>query len=698
MNTVISVFKKIPALGKIFFYFLIFFLALQNLIFFDYCAYRMIFPLIIALFALFTGFPVEVFDKDIQKKHKVSALILSVPIMYIFFFFIVGIRSPFFLIRYYIDGPVRLLIFISVMLADFILAYWIGLVLSFSLYDKFRKRLFGMGAVVAALAFMIILYLPMDSYIANIDNFEFTCVHFIFYYILYFISIVIVLTLVFVRVKDKHYANFYKALLAIMIGSFVQYMFMNRHLPYLGLTDKLMVWDVPVLIINTIIWIAIFVAVFMAPKLLKDKFDKAGNAVSLIILAYHFVSLVLLFVLAPSVVFTSKIQYYFDSTQQFTVSKNDNVIVIVFDAYDNRDMVNLVKSDYHKFDELKDFTVYTNTTSTFDSTVTSVNQFCAGCEFNSSYNLEEWLSSGWDSERTVNFYNSLHEAGYKCDAYNFELTMLEFADGKFDNLVKYDEPIEREVSYFDLNRFYDDFQELALYRSMPYLVKNLVSLAIDRNAFHFYVSYTTNDTSIYSNDGYIASQKYETIDDNVFLFNHLTGVHTPCDYAVEQENCFMIMNNIVKQFKELGIYDNSTIIFMSDHGSHRNDDESIGSSPVFMIKEPGACNENIIMNDAPVSLDDFMGTIAVNVGLDNPEQYGTSVYDFATGDQRERIVYERVYAEDLPMVYSKGHLSYMIRYNAFAKYVIDGKATDIEGINPFEDENVEIIPMKEYFG
>ena len=136
MNSLFSVFRKLPALGKIFFYFLIFYLALQNLIFFDYCAQRMIFPLIIALLALFTGFPVRVFEKKIESKHKIAALILAVPILYIFLYYFVGIRDPFFTAKYYVKGPIKLLIFISVLLADFFLAYWVGLVLSFSLYDK----------------------------------------------------------------------------------------------------------------------------------------------------------------------------------------------------------------------------------------------------------------------------------------------------------------------------------------------------------------------------------------------------------------------------------------------------------------------------------------------------------------------------------------------------------------------------------
>ncbi|MBO7426126.1 MAG: hypothetical protein J6U23_10640 [Clostridiales bacterium] len=704
MNTLISVFRKSPLLGKICFYFLMFFLAVQNLLYFDYTAYRMIFPLIITLFSLFTGFHVSVFKKEITKKHKLIALVLTVPLLYIFFFFFTGTRNPVFLYRERVKSPLSIVVFIFAMLCDLVLAYWLGLILSFAVCEKFKKRIIRLALLFAALGFMLIMYLPMDSYVANIQNFGFTMHNFFYYYIFFYISLVIILPLTFARLKDKHFDLMYKILFATTIGSFIQYMFMNKHLPYLGLTGEKMVWNIPVLLLNTVIWVAIFVAVFMAPKFLKDKYEKVGNAASLIILSYHLISLILVMVFAPADVYSSKILAYFDPSDQFLLSKNNNVIVFVFDAYDNKDMQDLYMADNHRFDRLKDFTFYTNTTSTFDSTITSINSFCGGCDYDKTYTLDEWLDSGWNSENTTSFYNAMHSAGYKCNAYNFDIPIIEYTEGKFDNVVKYDEPQERRVFFFDLNKFYDDFQELALYRAMPYLVKNLVSLAIDRDAFNFYVTYYDNDQSCYYNDEYIENQNYSTVDDNIFMYNHLFGVHEPCDYELEKDACFVIMYRLLENLESMGLYDSSTIIFMSDHGSHRNDAESVGASPIFMIKEANVTHDSIVFNDAPICLSDFIGTVAVNAGLDNPEQYGSSIYDYAEGDYRERVVYERLFDSSLPTVYATGHLSYMIRYNAFTKYVICGKASDLNGINPFESPtndkviDIEIFPMKEYFG
>ena len=697
LDKIFSFLGKYKVVSKILFYLLLVFLAFQNLMFFDYVAYRMAFAIVILLLAFFTAFPFSIFDKPIDKKHKIYALFLAVPLMFIFIFFNIGMRDPVYFIRLYTDNAFNTFKLIASLFCDLILAYWIGLSLSLSLFEKYKDRIIKLALVIGALGFINVMYLPLDSYIANINDFEFTVRNFIFYFVAFYISIVIVFTLSLARLKDKVFNVIYKILLAISVGSLIQYLFMNKHLPYLGLTDKTTVWDVPVLIINTLIWILIFVAVFLLPKLLKKDFDRAGNIISALILAYHFVSLVILLVLAPANAYSIKVQYFFDTKGQYTVSNNENVIVIIFDAYDNR----MAKSDYLSnpglYDGLNDFTMYTNTVSVFDSTVTSVNQFVGGCDFDNTLGLEEWLDSGWESDRTKSFYNSMHDAGYKCNCYNFDLPMVEKGYGKLDNIVKYDEPRELTVGYFDVNKYFDDFEALSFYRTMPYLVKNLISFAFNENTFHFYVVYDEVDRGYYYNQEYINHQKYVTIDDNVMMVNHLNGLHTPCDLEVESKNCFIIMNNLIDQFKELGIYDNSTIIFMSDHGSHRQYVNSDGSSPLFIVKKPNESHDKILLDHSQISLEDFMGTIAVNAGLPDPEKYGTSIYDFEGVTDRVRYTYERVYDSDYPMVYSKGHLPYMIKYNAFAKYVILNDPEEIKGINPFE-EDIEILPMKEYFG
>ena len=698
MSETISYLKKNSFVLKALFLVLALSLSLQGIVYTGITT-RIIFSFALILFAFISGFPFKVLNYKLTKQRYIQGFILSIPVIFILMFLNIGIRTPFYLFKRYSDGLVQTMISIVYILMDLVLSYWIGLSLSFSTDKAYKTKRFKIGLAVAAFFMIHVLYLPMDSYLGNIDDFEFTSLNFIFYFLAFFICAVILGTLALVRLKDKKFDIVYKIFLILDIGSFVQYMFLNKHLPFLDLTGNTMVWDISVLIVNTLIWIFISASVFILPRFLKKYNDKVWNMTSGLIFSYHVVAFILLLVLAPTNAFSIKVQYYFDTSGQYTVSKNDNIIVMIFDAYDNRLMKEKYEKDPEEFDFLKDFTMYTNTTSVFESTIPSVNQFAGGCKFDNEMPLKEWLDTGWNSENTVNFYNAMHDAGYKCNAYNFELPYLENGYGKFDNIIGYDEPQELEVEYFNINKFFDEFEALAFYRSMPYLVKNLISLTFNGESFKFYMYYFEINKSNMQNLEYLAEQDYITTDDNIFMINHLRGVHTPCDVDAESKNCYEIAYNLVAQFKELGIYDDSTIIFMSDHGAHRDRVLSNGSSPIFIVKQPGESHDSIQFNSAPVSLEDFMGTIAVNAGLSDPGQYGTSVYDFKEGDERVRYTYERLYDKRLPVVYTKGYMTYMVKFNAYAKYVVTDTVDDNIGINPLNsDSHIEILPMKEYFG
>lgn len=653
--------------------------------------------MILLIVALITRFPARAFD-DTKDKNPLLALVLSLPILFVTYYYVLGIEKVYYLLVRHKDGFDRLLLAFFLVF-NVMLSYWIAYALIPLKKEVSRKKLIRTFVLFASLFFLYVLYLPVDSFVGNIDNFDFSCKEFIWYYVAFFISVTVITSLAFLKLGKKIQGYVYRSVLALLIASFVQYMFMNKKLPYLDMTSEGSHWGIVTHLINISVWIAIFVLVFLMPKFLKKKFAKVSTVISGLIFAFHLVSLIIVLIMAPAKVYGEKIKYYYDGSEQYQLSTKENVVVVVLDAYDNSDLMAHYNEDPSMFSSLKDFTMYTNTVSRFDSTVTSVNQFAGGCEFNTEYSIKDWLDHGWNSDNTVNFYKAMHDNGYKCNAYNFELPYLEYAYGKFDNIKSYDKPRELKVVQFRVNAFLDDFEKLAIYKCIPYFGKTLLASTFDETTFHFYAWYDESTTMNYYNNEFLENLDYTLTDDKVFLYNHLYGVHEPCDYEVEDARCFEIMDEVIKELKDKGVYDNSTVIFMSDHGKHRSGDETTGSSPIFMIKRTGETGDEISFNAAPISLDDFMGTVALCAGLDDPSQYGTSIYDFDEDSERTRIVYEKWYVPNLPAVFSAGHLSYMSKFNAFVKFEVKSNVSDIKGIDPLKDkEGLEILPMKEYFG
>ncbi len=653
--------------------------------------------MILLIVALITRFPARAFD-DTKDKNPLLALALTLPFLFVTYYYVLGIEKVYYLLVRHKDGFDRLLLAFFLVF-NVMLSYWIAYALIPLKKEISRKKLIRTFVLFASLFFLYVLYLPVDSFVGNIDNFDFSCKEFIWYYVAFFISVTVITSLAFLKLGKKIQGYVYRSVLALLIASFVQYMFMNKKLPYLDMTSEGSHWGIVTHLINISVWIAIFVLVFLMPKFLKKKFAKVSTVISGLIFAFHLVSLIIVLIMAPAKVYGEKIKYYYDGSEQYQLSNKENVVVVVLDAYDNSDLMAHYNEDPSMFSSLKDFTMYTNTVSRFDSTVTSVNQFAGGCEFDTEYSIKDWLDHGWNSDNTVNFYKAMHDNGYKCNAYNFELPYLEYAYGKFDNIKSYDKPRELKVVQFRVNAFLDDFEKLAIYKCIPYFGKTLLATTFDETTFHFYAWYDESTTMNYYNNEFLENLDYTLTDDKVFLYNHLYGVHEPCDYEVEDARCFEIIDEVIKELKDKGVYDNSTVIFMSDHGKHRSGDETIGSSPIFMIKRTGETGDEISFNAAPISLDDFMGTVALCAGLDDPSQYGTSIYDFDEDSERTRIVYEKWYVPDLPAVFSAGHLSYMSKFNAFVKFEVKSNVSDIKGIDPLKDkEGLEILPMKEYFG
>ena len=122
---------------------------------------------------------------------------------------------------------------------------------------------------------------------------------------------------------------------------------------------------------------------------------------------------------------------------------------------------------------------------------------------------------------------------------------------------------------------------------------------------------------------------------------HLRGAHAP--YSADangnynasvgrNENIAGYMHMVddyIQRMKALGLYDDATIIITADHG-----DKGTNMQVVYWIKQAGEHHDSIPVTAAPISHDDFPGTILSLIGADYP--YGKSIFDWHDGDVRQR--------------------------------------------------------------
>jgi hypothetical protein len=172
-------------------------------------------------------------------------------------------------------------------------------------------------------------------------------------------------------------------------------------------------------------------------------------------------------------------------------------------------------------------------------------------------------------------------------------------------------------------------------------------------------------------------------------FMHFTGTHQPFIYngdctlktldeiskaqnpqgAKEQISCvFNLLKEFIDNLKVLGVYDNSLIIFLSDHGYEQNiyndsanNDERylhkilrelgdsrnikpVGSYNPFLMFKPKGSRGALVLKDSPVSLIDIAPTICEAIGCESQWE-GTSLFNDVP-EWREREFWQYVGGTD----------------------------------------------------
>ena len=153
--------------------------------------------------------------------------------------------------------------------------------------------------------------------------------------------------------------------------------------------------------------------------------------------------------------------------------------------------------------------------------------------------------------------------------------------------------------------------------------------------------YLTNDFAFYS---MLQTQRIKATDTPAsFRYYHLLGTHDPIMMdenalrsststpARQGMGAFKIVYEYLDQLKELGLYDDATIIITGDHGLLHGDDVYRPALTGLFVKPSGSYGKPLEYNDAPVSPAELLPTIMQGLFGDN-EDFGPTYFDINEGD------------------------------------------------------------------
>lgn len=382
----------------------------------------------------------------------------------------------------------------------------------------------------------------------------------------------------------------------------------------------------------------------------------------------------------------------------FEVSDDNNVIVFVLDCYDTVRLQEAIEQDPAMLDEMGGFTWYQNHSGEMIPTAFAVPYLLTGQTPSEGQSVEDYLSERYTES---SFLEDLRTTGWSIGVYTdtlglSHLTKTQEQQEIFDNADNIHPISEFIVSPLDALK---QLTKCALYRDMPWIAKqrfwfytdeiNTRVVSASKDAAPEETIYVLDDSSYYDrlrSDGLSIS---DDKDPGCFRFIHLLGAHVPFNYdenmnyvgemgstQVKQAiGSMSIVSTYLKQMKELGVYDDATIIITSDHGDWVGSMSApnYATEPILLVKESGADSDlPVSVSDAPVSHIDFHASVLDAMGADY-SSYGTRYKDIPEDMQRERTMYQITHENDNSHIRSL--LLYYINGDVrdFANWTYSGK-------------------------
>lgn len=508
--------------------------------------------------------------------------------------------------------------------------------------------------------FMLFIFGPAEIFFANVVEFQFVYGEFGGYLTVLALGVSVLMTVIGMLLPDKIKRIYLSLILGISVAGYLQVMFFNKQLDLLGLNPDGYHIAGGRALGNLIIWILIIAIILVISFWKYHIWKKAIVYISFLLLAMQGVAYVSLLITARDEAYHYPERgLHISGENQFQVSEDKNVIVIVLDHFSNEYIDRLNAAYPGATDFLHDFTYYSNYDCNYYGTYPSLVHMFTGCEVDMSKKVNDWFAEIWTSEKTTDFYTMLHENNYVANFYTTIDTMLcgmnglELLEGKIDNLSS--ENLDYNVYNTLLLK---TMMKMSAYRMFPELLKPQFYTRSSEYEDVVRVQNTELEVTHHQANLNAGLQRHGlTVDGehNYFIVQHLMGTHEYTtdengmyleDRTLEEtaKGCMVVIEEYLEELKRLGVYDDATIVITSDHG-HWN----VQPQVLFYIKQAGEHHEESPVNSAPVSHSELLATLAEAMGADDG-QFGDSIYDFSPGEERERIFWSRIIDEDYPKV------------------------------------------------
>ena len=531
-----------------------------------------------------------------------------------------------------------------------------------------KQRIAPTVLLAVALGVTICLIGPYDIFFNNIDEFLFSAMDFALWNIVYTLVLIGAVCGILLPLRGRWFDVSYAILFAVTIMLFVQGNYLNGNMSSLagdGVGET--VSALGPIIVNGVVWLLVASGCVTAILLLKQSYREWIGTVGCIAMVMVIgMQLIPLFVSALSIETPEKEELEWEESfltyeNLTSIAKENNVFYFVVDRFDAS-----YYEDYaaiqapELFEGLDGFTYYSDMISLYPRTFPSMPYLFTGVEHDFTDKRLDYFKDAYSNS---DFLDVMKAEGYKINyytddyyAYEDASDMSEYVSNRSSNEVGH-----RTVKKMNLSW---DMLRISFYRYFPFFAKSWVG-NISTPTFQKYVEYDspypkykTDMRDVYT---YLQENELHLSDEKkTFSVIHLEGCHQPHLYnenfepaktSEEQLNptvgvkqSFKIINMYISKLKELGLYEDATIIISGDHGSLRWSDTTLLNDPsksgafltAFFFKPSGSSGTPLAVSTAPLAQADVIPSIIQSEGIETNIDFGTAISEVSEGDVRER--------------------------------------------------------------
>lgn len=410
-------------------------------------------------------------------------------------------------------------------------------------------------------------------------------------------------------------------------------------------------------IIDSAVWIAVLgVALFKAPS-----FYKHIALASVLLLVVQGGGLAAEMYQAPDEPEWKSYAIGYDDETMFEFSKEQNVIILVLDAFQSDVFQEIIEEDKEYREMFDGFTYYRNAMGGFPTTYASVSFILTGEYYDNSIPIQDFIKNAF-LDNSIPLV--LKENGYQVDLYPWVRKTI-YPSEEIASNVGNDQrgKVERVINE---QKGAVELHKLTMFRHTPHFLKGyfyfmpFVELGENGDDHHDIVYYNT-----LTSDMVVSNEKA------VFKYYHLLGAHGPYTLNAQLQNedlpqnrsgckeqakaSLKIARELIEQLKRHDIYDKSLIFIVGDHGStwwrgdlstellNENEgfeiptipESTVGRGTPLMLVKPFNSDGTLVISDAPVTLGDIPQTIVSELRL--PGEFpGVSILSINESDERSR--------------------------------------------------------------